>query len=129
MKIIGRFMLLIGGLLSLYSCAPVWIGIGAGVGVGTYKYIEGDLERDYPLSYEKAWEIANEAITNMKIGISSSAKDEGVIKGIREDGRAVTIKLIERSQWVTTVRVRVGFWGDRDLSAKIHDEMARIAGL
>lgn len=124
-----RLLLLIVGLPLLYSCAPAWIGLGAGAGIGTYKYIEGNLERDYPLTYDKTWDVTNQMFTNMKIGITSSAKDDGVIEGVKEDGKKVIIRLIKRSQWVTTVRVRVGFWGDKEASAKIHDEIARVAGL
>ncbi|GAB4535167.1 MAG: hypothetical protein Fur0020_02370 [Thermodesulfovibrionia bacterium] len=124
-----RALLLMIILPFLYSCAPLWIGLGAGVGIGTYKYIEGNLERDYPISYEKAWAVTNQALTNMKIGITNSIKNEGVIDGVGEDGKTVAIRLINRGEWVTTVRVRVGFWGDKTASARIHDEIARAGGL
>lgn len=129
MMSLKKILLLIIVLPFLYSCAPAWIGLGAGVGIGTYKYIEGNLERDYPLTYDRTWDITNQVLTNQKISITSSAKDEGAIDGVREDGKGVIIRLINRGQWITTVRVRVGFMGDKEASARIHDEIARIAGL
>lgn len=124
-----KVLLLIIALPFLYSCAPAWIGLGAGIGIGTYKYIEGNLERDYPITYDKTWNVTNQALTNLKISITNSIKNEGTIDGVREDGKSVIIRLINRGQWVTTVRVRVGFLGDKEASAKIHDEIARVAGL
>jgi hypothetical protein len=126
-----RFAVLIMILSFLYSCAPAWVGLGAGVGIGAYKYIEGNLERDYPLSYEKAWNITNEALANLRISITNSLKEKtkGEIEAVRRDGKSVLIKLKDKGQGVTSIGIRVGVFGDRDLSEKIHDEIARVAGL
>jgi len=115
----------------LYSCAPAWMGLGAGIGIGAYKYIEGNLERDYPLAYEKAWEITNEALANLRISITESIKEEtwGKIEAVRRDGKVVIIKLEDKGQNVTSIGIRIGIFGDRVASEKIHEEIARIAGL
>jgi len=115
----------------LYSCAPAWMGLGAGIGIGAYKYIEGNLERDYPLSYERAWDITNEALANLKISITSSFKEKTTarIDAVRRDGKNVIIKLKDKGQGVTSIGIRVGVFGNRVLSEKIHDEIASVAGL
>lgn len=124
-----RFAVLL--VVFLYGCAPVWLGVGAGVGIGTYKYIEGNLERDYPFSYKKAWDTTNEALANLKISISSSLKegDSGTIEAVRKDGKKVAVQLKDRGQNITSIAIRVGTFGDRDASEKIHEEIARIAEL
>jgi|Deesub1362A_J573_1020465.scaffolds.fasta_scaffold00882_7 hypothetical protein len=115
----------------LYSCAPAWVGFGAGIGIGAYKYIEGNLERDYPLAYEKAWDVTNEALANLQISITESLKEEaeGRIEAVRRDGKAVIVKLKDKGQGVTSIGIRIGVFGDRVASEKIHEEIARVAGL
>lgn len=131
MRSLKRVALFIGILSFLYSCAPAWIGVGAGVGIGAYKYIEGNLERDYPIAYTRAWDITNEALANLKMSISSSLNEgtEGKIEALRRDGKIVIIKLKDRGQRITSIGIRIGLFGDRVESERIHDEIARLAGL
>ncbi len=126
-----RLILFIMILSLLYSCAPAWIGLGAGIGIGTYKYIEGNLERDYPLAYTRAWDITNEALANMKISITNSLNEDakGTIEAVRRDGKTVIIKLEDKGQRITSIGIRIGLFGDRIASEEIHNEIARIAGL
>jgi hypothetical protein len=126
-----RLPVLLSAIFFLYGCAAVLLGVGAGVGIGTYKYIEGNLERDYPLAYSRAWDDANTALTNLKISITSSNNDgeKGTIEGVRRDGSKVTVKLKDKSQNITLIKVRAGILGDRELAEKIHDEIAATAGL
>ena len=53
-KRIATAVLLVSiGLLG--GCAAVIIG--AGVGAGTYTYIKGDLQRSYPIKFDKALNV------------------------------------------------------------------------
>lgn len=125
-----RLVLFIMVLSLLSSCAPAWIGLGAGAGIGAYKYIEGNLERDYPVEYARAWNITNEALANMQISITSSMKGgtEGTIEAVRRDGKTVVVKLKDKGYKITSIGIKIGFFGDRVGSSRIHDEIARIAG-
>jgi len=131
MRISFRLPVLLSAIFFLYGCAAVLLGVGAGIGIGTYKYIEGNLERDYPLAYSRAWDDSNAALTNLKISITSSNNDgvKGAIEAVRQDGSRVTVKLMDKGQNVTLIKVRAGILGDRELAEKIHDEIAATAGL
>ena len=131
MKTCFRLSVLLTAILFLYGCAAVILGVGAGICIGTFKYIEGNLERDYPLAYSSAWDASNTALTNLKISITSSNNErvKGTIEAVRQDGSKVTVKLKDKGQNVTLINVRAGILGDRELAAKIHDEIAAIAGL
>ncbi len=131
MKTCFRLSVLLTAILFLSGCAAVLLGVGAGIGIGTYKYIEGNLERDYPLSYSRAWDDSNTALTSLKISITSSNNEgvKGTIEGVRQDGSKVTVKLKDKGQNVTLIKVRAGILGDRELAEKIHDEIAANAGL
>jgi hypothetical protein len=119
-------------LLFLWGCALLVGGIvGAGLGVGGYRYVEGSVERDYPLSFHSAWDATNTALANLSISVSNSANegDQGVIEAVRKDGRKVEIKMSDRGQNVTAVSIRVGLLGAKKDAERIHEEILEVAGL
>lgn len=130
-KNIIRFVVLLLSIVFLWGCELALVGVGAGIGVGTYKYIEGNVTRDYPIAYRKAWEATNTALSNLAITISSSL-DEGIkgqIEAVRKDGTAVSIALKDRGHGVTTISIRVGALGVRSDAERIHEEIKTVAGL
>lgn len=131
MKRFKNVIILISSVSFLYGCALAWVGVGAGVGIGAYKFIEGRLEREYPLTYSMAWDATNAALENLQISISKSDRGntKGSIDAVRKDGKRVLVSLKDRGQGVTTISVRVGLLGDRALAEDVHDEIARVAGI
>ena len=124
-------ILLVITTFSLYGCTLAWIGLGAGVGIGTYKYIEGNLVREYPLSYTQAWDVVNTALENLQISISNSIDEgtKGTIEAVKKDGKKVRIKLKDKGQGVTSISVRVGILGDRMEAQRIHEEIVSVGGI
>ena len=122
---------LMSALFFLYGCAAVLLGVGAGMGIGAYKWVEGRLVREYPLSYARAWDATNTALANLRISISNSIDEgtKGNIEAVRRDGAKVSIKLKYRGQGVTSIAVRVGMFGDRLEAEKIHNAIAAAAGI
>lgn len=131
MKSLRNLTILLCAISLLYGCAAVLIGVGAGVGIGAYKYIDGRLSREYPISYAKAWHSTNTALENKQISISNSINEgaKGTIEAVRKDGKKVTVVLKDRGQGVTSISVRVGLFGDRLEAEKIHDEIASVSGI
>lgn len=132
MKKIMRLVALLLSLTFLWGCAALVGGVvGAGVGVGAYKYIEGSVERDYPLAYNSAWDATNTALANLYMSVSNSINEgtKGTIEAVQRDGTKITIKLKDRGQGVSTINVRVGFLGSREKAERIHEEIAAVAGL
>lgn len=131
MKKRARLMLLLSSLIFFYGCAAVLLGVGAGVGIGAYKYVEGNLIREYPVAYAKAWNAANAALANLKIGVTNSLNNgaKGTIEAVQKDGSKVVLNLKDKGQNVTSVSVRVGVLGDRKAAERIHSAIASEAGL
>jgi hypothetical protein len=132
MKKVAGLLVLLFSLTVLGGCELLLIGgVGAGLGVGTYKFIEGKLERQYPLEYNKAWDATNTALANLKISISGSLNDgiKGEIEAVTKDGIKILISLKDMGQKVTSIGVRVGTFGDRSESERIHNEIAAAAGI
>lgn len=130
MKKISAFVLL-SSLFLLGGCELALLGVGAGVGVGTYKLIEGKIERQYPVEYQRAWDAANTALANLQISVTASMNEgvKGEIEGVRKDGSKVYLSLKDMGQRVTAIGVRVGTLGDRADSERIHNEIASAAGI
>ena len=124
-------IVLLISLTFFYGCALAWLGVGAGVGIGAYKYIEGRVERDYPLSYSRSWDAVNTALANMQISTSNSMDKgtKGSIDAVRKDGKQVKVAVRDKGQGVTNISVRVGIMGDNALSEQIHDEIASVSGI
>ena len=131
MKKRTRLMLLLSSLIFFYGCAAALLGVGAGVGAGAYRYLEGNLVREYPVSQTKAWDAANTALANLKIGITSSFNNgaKGTIEAVQKDGTKVVLKIRDKGQKVTSISVRVGIMGDRKSAEVIHNAIASEAGL
>jgi hypothetical protein len=126
-----RLSILLIGIILLSGCAAIWLGVGAGVGIGTYKYVEGNVIREYPIEYSRAWDASNEALLNLKMSVTSS-NDEGAkgkIEAVKQDGSKVVIKIKDKGQNVTSITVKSGLLGDAVEAEKIHNEIADIAGL
>ncbi|UCE71438.1 MAG: DUF3568 family protein [Nitrospiraceae bacterium] len=131
MNRVRRLLALLSMFFFLSGCAAVLLGVGAGVGIGTYKFIEGNLIRDYPLTYARAWDATNAALENLRISITDSINEgaEGKIESVRKDGKKVTIVIKDKGQGVSSIAIRIGTFGDEQGSVKIHDEIASISGI
>ncbi|MBI5675690.1 MAG: DUF3568 family protein [Nitrospirae bacterium] len=123
--------LLLSSLIFFYGCAAVLLGVGAGVGIGAYKYVEGNLSREYPVAYTKAWDASNTALANLKIGVTNSLNNgtKGTIEAVQKDGAKVVLNLKDKGQNVTSISVRAGILGDRKSAERIHNAIASEAGL
>lgn len=114
--------------IGLSGCTYVVVGaVGAGIGFGTYRYVDGNLKRDYLGSLPKVWEATVAALDDLKVTPEVQEKDYfgGLVKGIMHDGTKVIIKLKRESDTSTEVGVRVGVFGDREKSETIHDKIAQ----
>ena len=131
MKRFTNLVILVCSLSVLYGCAVALLGVGAGVGIGTYKYVEGNLVRKYPLQYSRAWDATNSALENLQVSISNSMDEggQGKIEAVRKDGEKVVIKINDEGQKVSIITVRVGMLGDRSIAESIHEAIASVSGV
>lgn len=123
-RILAVFLLFSIWLLG--GCAAVIIG--AGVGAGTYTYIKGDLQRSYPIKFDKALNICISVLEDLGQPIVEKTTDgeKTTITTKRKDGSPQTIKVAIESIERTQISVRtggVGYW-KRDVSQQFHDFIA-----
>jgi hypothetical protein len=120
-------LLVLAAFFAMTGCAAVLLGVGAGAGAGagTYAYIDGQLERTYPASYERTYQACTGILKDLNLPIKEETTDgaQTTIKTERSDGTPMTIKLtILNPDW-TEVSVRtgvVGLW-KKDISEQFHN--------
>jgi len=128
---IKRLFIILLSLTVLYGCAAAWFAAGGVTTLGTYKYVEGRVTGEYPLSFEEAWDVTSRALADLKINISESVKktEKGRIDAVRKDGQKVAVTLKSKGEQVTSITIRVGTLGDKDEAEKVHKSIASIAGV
>jgi hypothetical protein len=110
------------------GCVPmILMGVGGAAGIGTYKWIEGTMEKDYPRPMKPTFDAAMEAARTLKLQISSEqyTPSESKILAATQDGTTVKVELIARPNEITTVKIRFGMMGNADWSAYYHRQIMR----
>jgi hypothetical protein len=111
------------------GCAPmVLMGVGGAAGVGTYKWMEGTMEKDYPRPMQETYNAALEAAKkiNLKITAQQYSPTKSHISAVTQDGTSVNVDLIARPNEITTVKIRFGLMGNADWSAYYHRQIMKI---
>lgn len=108
-------------LALLWGCALLLVGAGAGAGAGTVAYIQGEHSQVHAGDYERVWSAAVGALNQMNIKVIKTEKDalSGTISARRADDTSVTVKVEPTGADTTTVKIRVGMFGDRAASESI----------
>lgn len=112
----------LAGLLAT-GCTAAVLATGAGLGVGTYAWIQGELKRTYPSTFDAVWTASNDALQALEMPVVSQQRDalKGTILAKRADGSDVRVEIKYLTDKTTEVGVRVGLIGDRPASTRIHE--------
>lgn len=119
------------GLLN--GCIARWIAGGAKPATGVYAWDESrrELERKYPADFEKSWQAATNAVEQLLFSREDATRDAlgGCINARRIDGTPIKISFDYISEQVTSVRIKVGLYGEKDISERIHDHIRKNLGI
>ena len=113
-------------IITASGCAVLLAGAaGAGAGVGSYRYVEGNLKRDYMGPLPKVLRASLAALDDLNSAPNIEREDDsgGLIKGIMNDGTKVTVNLKKISDNQIEVGVRVGFFGDREQAELVQEKI------
>ena len=119
-------LLVLAGVLQ--GCPMVLMGVGATGGVAGTTYAKGEVEQVHAASYNTVWDATLHALRTMHVAVSETQKDQISAKagGANLDGTSVTVTVLPVTRDTTSVRVRVGTFGDRPASERIQGEIAVI---
>jgi hypothetical protein len=111
---------LLAALLLTASCVEtVLLGLGGMAAVGSYKWVQGTMEKDYPRPMQEVWNATLEACKDLQLKISAQKYNplESQIEAMAPPDTNVKIQLVSRPNQITTVKVRFGLMGNQDASA------------
>jgi len=119
----GIALLLLFSTLILQGCVAV---IGAGAGATTVAYLEGELQTNYAAPFNRTWEAALVALKDLEIKVYNTAKDAtgGVIEATKADGTKIKLNLKPSGPDTTSVKIRVGIFGDEEASRTISRQIS-----
>ncbi len=127
-----KLVILLAGLLLASGCAAMMLmSLGGAAAIGSYKWIEGTMEKDYPRPMQETWNAALKACGDMNLKINSQnyTPTESTIEATQPPDTNVKIQLVARPNQITTVKVRFGLMGNADASAYFHRQVLRHLGL
>jgi hypothetical protein len=103
----------------LSGCAAVVVGGAAGV--GTYAYIRGELKVTENAVLDRAWSASQTAMKDLEFSVTTQQKDalQGRIIARTAMDKKVEINLKKISDNLTEIRIRIGTFGDEELSRVI----------
>lgn len=122
--VLGSFLLFNAG------CAALLIGGGAAAGVGTVAYVKGELKSTQEVPLDAVWKGTLAAIEELEFVTTKHEKDalSATLTARGAEDKKITIKLKRISETLTQLRIRVGTFGDENLSHLILDKIkARAA--
>ncbi len=123
-KIQGAWLgTLLVGLLLAAGCVPMMLmSLGGAAAIGSYKWMEGTMEKDYPRPTQEVWNAALAACKDMNLQIQTQnyTPTESTIEATQPPDTNVKIQLVARPNNITTLKVRFGLMGNTDYSAYFH---------
>jgi len=115
--------ILLAALLLTASCAAtLLLGAGGLAAIGSYKWVEGTMEKDYPRPMQEVWNATQAACKDLQLRITTQEYNlvESHIEAVAPPDTNVKIQLVSRPNQITTVKVRFGLMGNADASAYFH---------
>jgi outer membrane murein-binding lipoprotein Lpp len=108
--------------------ATLLMGLGGLTALGTYKWVEGTMEKDYPRPMRETFDAAMEAARRLNLRITQEqyTPAESRILASTQDGTDVKVELVSRPNEITTVKIRFGMMGNADWSAYYHRQIMKI---
>jgi hypothetical protein len=109
----------------------ILMSLGGAAAIGSYKWVEGTMEKDYPRSMQDTWNATLAACRDMKLQIQTqqNGPTESTIEAVAPPDTNVKIQLVARPNQITTVKVRFGLMGNQDASAYFHRRILHHLGL
>ncbi|MCX5892477.1 MAG: DUF3568 family protein [Deltaproteobacteria bacterium] len=122
----------LAAMLLATGCVPMMLmSLGGAAAIGSYKWMEGTMEKDYPRSMQDTWNAALAAAKDMSLKIQTQqyGPTESKLEAVAPPDTEAKIQLVARPNQITTVKVRFGLMGNQDASAYFHRRILQHLGL
>ncbi len=114
------FTSLLGLNLLLNTGCPALL-VGGAAGAGTVAYVTGELKSTEEVPINRAWKATQNAMKDLGFAIETTKKDAFYCQLTAKTARdkKVNVRLERQSERLTSIRIRVGMFGDQSLSMQI----------
>ena len=114
-----------GLALSLWGCAPELVGPNA----AAYSVSTLHAVTDHDMT--RVYQAAAKAVTDLEMEVTDQSKDvfSAKVVGKSADGKVVTISMKPREDGLTSIKLRVGSFGDEHKSRAIYDRIQKNLGI
>lgn len=104
------------------GCVVVAVGAAA---AGTVAYVRGDLQATLDADYERALRATREGLSRMKYALVSDRSDaiSGQFVARTALDKRVEVDVTKGSERATQLRIRVGVFGDEEISRALLDQI------
>lgn len=109
------------------GCVLFVAGAAAGAGAAGYAYIEGVLKSTEQAPLDRAWTATLGAMKDLEFPVTKQSKDAltGHITARNASDKKIDIDLKKVSDKATEISIRVGTFGDENLSRVILDKIKK----
>jgi hypothetical protein len=123
MKVTTRFVglvLMLAVATLCAGCGVLLVGAAAGAGAGTIAWIKGELRSTEGVPFDKAVLASQAGLKDMGYGTPAKEMEAGDVKFITyAGGKKIQVTLVKVSATATEIHIRVGTFGDQELSRQI----------
>ena len=114
-------VLLALSLAGLSGC----LAVAAGAGAGAYAYVRGDLDANLGNDYNQVVDSARMALKDLEFAKVSENKDalKAILVARTALDKRVEITITYSAKKLTNIKIRVGLFGDEQLSLSILDKI------
>ena len=118
-------------LASINGCVTTAVGGGPNAAAGTYSYLTRELEVIYGIPQADVWPRALAAVESLQLHIDRQTLDGlgGEIQARRADGTKVRVYLKPSGNHSTSISVRIGDMGDREMSERVQRTIRQQVGI
>jgi len=128
----AKLGILLAALWFTAGCVETMLlSLGATAAIGSYKWMEGTMEKDYPRPMQETWNATLAACKDLQLKINKEIYNplESQIEAVAPPDTSVKIQLVGRPNQITTLKVRFGLMGNVDASAYFHRRVLHHLGL
>ncbi len=121
-------VLMIAACLSLTGCGALLFGAAAGGAAAGALYISGELNADVDATPEEVIAATEKAFRDLiwSKETANASRTDGLATARTATGRSVKVTVVTKTPQVSTLSIRVGTFGDENLSRMLYDRIIKF---
>lgn len=109
------------------GCVVAAVGVGAAAGAGTIAYLKGELKALEDANIDRVWRATEGAVNELNFIVTNKVKDavSAKLDALTADNKSVHITLKRKTDSLTEITIRIGTFGNEELSRLILEKIQK----